>query len=144
MKKRLLLILFITLINTSVSSSTKTQIRIFNASDYQVLLNSQKNNAFTLIFWSLNCTPCLHDLKTIGKQQPEKRKNYVFIATDGHDVRQAITKTLKNFNLEDANHWVLNSDEIEEIRLAIDTSWYGETPRIYQFDKNHKRTRITN
>lgn len=119
-------------------------IRIFNSSDYRNIINNRDNTPFIMLFWSIECSPCLKEMDNISKLSKKERNQFIFIATDGHEIKQEINDVLSNIGLEKENNWVFNGDSSEAIIGTIDSSWYGETPRSYYFDKNKKRSQLTN
>ena len=146
MKKILSTILFlsITILVAPSYASKLSTIQTFNSSDYKSIIKNQHNKPFIMLFWSIDCSPCLKEMSEISKLSKDKRDKFIFISTDGHEMKQEISNLLFSRDLEKENNWVFNSDETERIISIIDKHWYGETPRSYYFDKNKKRSLLKN
>jgi len=145
MKKTLLItsILF-SLLTTGYSlASSNTPIRIFNSDDYETIVKN-KAKPFIMMFWSIDCPPCLSEMRKISTLSASEKQKFVFVATDGHELNNEINNLLHQLDLENQNNWVIKSNEIDRITSIIDNRWYGETPRSYYFDKNSQRTLLKN
>lgn len=134
-----IIILFYINTSSALSSEVDIDLKIFTVNSYQEIINQQQDKSFYLLFWSIECAPCLQEMQHISTLSAEIKKQYIFVATDGNEFKQEITAVLKEINLEQANHWVYNSNESEQIISTIDKRWYGETPRQYFFDKGIRR-----
>jgi len=144
--KNLILVLiksFFVLAWITSHSAQASDINTFNVTDYQNII-TQQNNEFIMLFWSIECSPCIKEMRSISTLSKKQRNRFVFVATDGDDFIQEVSNTIKSLNLEKENNWVFSSIATEEIINTIDSSWYGETPRSYYFDKDKKRTRLVN
>jgi len=133
------LILFWIISHSAEASDVKT----FNVTDYENII-SQQNDEFVMLFWSMECSPCIKEMRSISGLSTKQRNRFVFISTDGDDFKQEVNNTLNNLGLEKEKNWVFNSASTDEIINTIDSSWYGETPRSYYFDKEKNRTRLVN
>jgi len=135
-----IILIFLSSVTHSAENIT---IKLFNASDYKEIIN-QQNNEFVMLFWSIECSPCLKEMRAISKLNKKERNRFVFIATDGHELQKEISNTIHSMDLEGEQNWVFNSNSTEEIINTIDNSWYGETPRSYYFDKEKIRRLLVN
>jgi len=97
-----------------------------------------------MMFWSIDCPPCLSEMKKISTLSENEKNKFVFIATDGHELKKEISNLLHQLDLENQNNWVIKSNGIDQITSVIDKRWYGETPRSYSFDKEGQRTLLKN
>lgn len=137
------LILYL-LFGSGAYASEPNNIKTFNSSDYSNIINNRDNTPFIMLFWSIECSPCLKEMDNISKLSKKERDQFIFIATDGHEMKQEINNVLSTLDLEKENNWVFNSASSDAIISTIDSRWYGETPRSYYFDKNKKRSQLTN
>ncbi len=117
-------------------------IKIFYPGSYAKLLESNKGEAFILLFWSIDCAPCLKKLKQISENKIDAKQKFIFVSTDGDDMLVDVAAVIKQLNLEQQVHWVFKSELTPEIINSVDSRWYGEVPRYYYFDKNHQRIRL--
>ena len=144
--KKLLLIAstLVSLLNANYSfASTNKPIRVFHSYDYETIVKS-KAKPFVMMFWSIDCPPCLSEMRKISTLSASEKNKFVFIATDGHELKNEISNLLHQLDLENQNNWVIKSNEIDQITSIIDKRWYGETPRSYYFDTNSQRTLLKN
>ena len=124
-------------------STQASDIKTFNVTDYKNII-TQQNNEFIMLFWSIECSPCIKEMRSISTLPKKQRDRFVFISTDGDEFIQEVSNTLNSLNLEKENNWIFSSAVTEDIINTIDSNWYGETPRSYYFDKDKKRTRVVN
>jgi len=124
-------------------ASSNNPIRLFHSNDYETIVKN-KTKPFIMMFWSIDCPPCLSEMKKISNLSESEKRKFVFIATDGHELKNEISNLLHQLDLENQNNWVIKSNEIDLITSIIDKRWYGETPRSYYFDTNNQRTLLKN
>ena len=43
-----------------------------------------------------------------------------------------------DLGLKDKESWMFADSFVERLRSSIDPNWYGELPRSYYFDSNHR------
>lgn len=92
-----------------------------------------------MVFWSLDCPPCIDELFLLGrfhKQYPQAK--LIMVSTDSIQVEDEIKQLMSEHDLHDLEHWVFASDPVQAIRYAIDPNWYGELPRSY-FHRHNER-----
>lgn len=136
-----LLKLTLILLWTTSYSAESSDIKIFNVADYKNIV-SQQNNEFVMLFWSIDCSPCIKEMRSISALSKKQRSKFVFISTDGDEFKQEVSNVLTRLDLEKEQNWVFSSASTDDIINAVDNSWYGETPRSYYFDKEKNRTRL--
>lgn len=117
-------------------------IKIFYPGSYAKLLESNKGEEFILLFWSIDCAPCLKKLKQISEKKIDVKQKFIFVSTDGDDMLVDVAAVIKQLNLEQQAHWIFKSELTPEIINSVDGRWYGEVPRYYYFDTNHQRIRL--
>ncbi len=141
--KNLTSVLFILLLPVSYNAvAQQSFIKTFYPGSYTKLLENNKGSEFTLLFWSVDCPPCLEKLKLISKTRMYAKQKFVFVSTDGDEMLADVAAVVKQMNLEQQAHWVFKSGLNQEIINSVDSNWYGEVPRNYYFNKNHQRTRL--
>ena len=142
-KYLLIFLLFFSFFKTT-AYATDTKIKTFNNGSYQQLLADYKDKAFVLIIWSITCSSCLKEMSFISKlhqQQPEL--NLIMLTVDDNSVSSQINEIIRKFRLKDLEHWVFAENNSAKLRYEIDSSWYGELPRTYFFNKQHQRTGVS-
>lgn len=141
--KKLSLALFILLLPISYNTvAQQSFIKTFYPGSYTKVLEHNKGNEFTLLFWSVDCPPCLEKLKWISETRMYAKRKFVFVSTDGDEMLADVTAVIKQMNLQQQVHWVFKNRRHQEIINSVDSNWYGEVPRNYYFNKKHQRTRL--
>ena len=107
----------------------------FKTDSYNKLL-TDNGDAFLMVMWSLDCPPCIKELKLLGmlyKNNPDL--NLVLVSTDSPSRNVEINDLLKESGLADSNSWVFSDESSQKLRYSIDPRWYGELPRSYFHSK---------
>ena len=103
----------------------------FVSGSLQQIVESQRGKPFVLMFWSLDCTHCQHDLQQWGKlSQRKPAPSLVLVAVDGPEQQAAIRARLQQYRLSSQPPRAF-ADMPEKLRFEIDRRWYGELPRTY-------------
>jgi len=111
----------------------------FTTDSYQIILDKNKHQPFLLVLWSLDCPPCISELKTLGafhKQYPQHK--IILVSTDTKNQLDEIESLMIKNNLQEIEQWVFDG-AFQYIRHSIDPGWYGELPRSYFYKKNQSR-----
>lgn len=118
--------------------------RPFVSGSYQALLDARRGSPFLLIFWSLDCPPCHHELAMLGELKREfPELPLVLVATDAPQMARQVTELLAQKGLAAVESWLYADEFGERLRFEVDRSWYGELPRSYLFDATHQRRAIS-
>jgi hypothetical protein len=122
---------------TALVAHTAEGIQAFELDSMARIVESQKGKPFVLVIWSLDCEYCGISMKNLAQ---EKRKrgsfNIVTLSTDSATEPDAVAlmkKKLQSVGMT-ANAWAYSDAIPEQLRYAIDPSWYGEKPRSYWFN----------
>lgn len=95
---------------------------------------------FILSLWSVrDCSYCIAELTMLGRLAKTRKLPLVLVATDSPELAPAMQKTLDRLGLAHADSWVFDDAIPERLRHAIDPAWYGELPRTYLYDAQHRR-----
>lgn len=99
---------------------------------------------FILGMWSVSeCSYCMDELTMLGRlARVHKRLPIVLVATDTPAQSAAIQKILLPLGLASVDSWVFDDPIPERLRRAIDPAWYGELPRTYLYDAEHRRETV--
>ena len=81
-------------------------------------------------------------MEIISKLDDSKRKEYIFVSTDGDKFITEVKSLLETLNLDSEKNWIFDSNSTQKIISTVDKKWYGETPRSYYFNSKKIRTRI--
>lgn len=116
----------------------------FTADGLATIKAQHAGHPFILSLWSVNeCGYCITELTLLGRlAKTQKRLPLVLVATDTPAFSPAIQKTLGELGLGRMQSWVFDDPIPERLRHAIDPSWYGELPRTYLYDAQHRRETI--
>ena len=113
--------------------------RPFTADSFSEIQSRFEGKEFLLGLWSVDCPPCLVELKMMGEVlalNPDLP--FVLVSTDSIETREDALEFLIDYNLHEIQTWMFADSFIERLRYSIDPNWYGELPRSYFFDTNHK------
>lgn len=116
----------------------------FTADSPTQLKASHAGRPYILAFWSLECSHCQAELKTLAalrRQHPGLP--LVLVSTDAWDAAPAVARRLQELGLEDGDNHLFADAMAERVRFAVDRKWRGELPRTYLFDKDHAATAVT-
>lgn len=94
---------------------------------------------FLVGLWSMTCAPCLAELKLMAElleDQPDLP--FVLISTDPITERDEAFELLRDYGLAERDSWMFADNFTERLRYSIDPGWYGELPRSYFFDDDHR------
>lgn len=95
---------------------------------------------FLLSIWSIECAPCLKELKALGELKAEYPDfNLILLSVDSIEYAEDAEEFLAEFNLSDTHSWMYGSTATERLRYSVDDTWYGEMPRSYFYDAGGKR-----
>ncbi len=121
-------------------SALADNFRAFTADSFLEIKSEFEGQEFLLGLWSVDCPPCLVELKMMGELlalNPDLP--FVLVSTDSIETRDDALEFLIDFNLHEFESWMFADGFVERLRYSIDPDWYGELPRSYFFDKNHDR-----
>ncbi len=122
--------------------ANETRINIFHPASYHKILDQYQGKAFTLVFWSVFCSPCIRELERLGKNKTYMSGTFIFVSTDGDNLIKEVQRLIEKTGLQNQQHWVFSAAQIDEIINTVDSQWYGEVPRNYFFDDEHNRIRL--
>ena len=121
-------------------ASTDFSLNQFEPDSYQEIVDSNNVEPFLMVFWSLDCPPCIDELLLLARfHKHYPRAKVIMVSTDSVRARDEIEQLMKQRGLHDLEHWVFTDNSIQAIRYAIDPLWYGELPRSYFHSHNQPR-----
>lgn len=130
---------FAFLLVCSVQSWAAEAVHPFVAGSMGQLLARYDGQPLIVSFWSITCTHCSVELKLLGEMKKRHPKlNLVLVATDTPDDSVEAAKLAESFGLGKVEQWVFADPMPERLRAEIDKRWYGELPRTYFYDREHK------
>ena len=110
------------------TNAQATELKNYQAGDWQILLKNGANKPMVVHFWGFTCAPCLDELPRWGEfiaQFPDLKT--VFIQVD--DVPPELTiQTLTDASLARADNRTSTAIFDEYMRFEIDPRWRGELP----------------
>jgi len=134
-----LIVGFLSLFATQILAQ-EDNFRPFTAQSFAQIKERYAGQEFLLGLWSVDCPPCLVELDMMGqllKLNPDLP--FVLISTDSIEDRQSAVEFLQDFELDGIESWMFADSFEERLRFSIDPSWYGELPRSYFFDEQHRQ-----
>ncbi len=124
----------------SQSASTRVTLNLFEPQSLGVIEQAYQGKAFILVLWSIDCPPCIEELKLLARMQNSGLAGrVVLVATDGEDYRDVVEDLLAQEDLSRYEHWRFHNTLPERLRYSIDPDWYGELPRAYFYDAQGQR-----
>lgn len=116
------------------------ELRPFTAESLAAIKEEFTGRPFILTLWSLTCTHCAKELRTLGQlAQADRRLPLVVVSTDTPADAPALQEILKRNGLGRVDARVYADTMPERLNYAIDPAWHGELPRTYLFDAAHRR-----
>jgi thiol-disulfide isomerase/thioredoxin len=116
------------------------RLQPFDAESPAALRQTNAGRPFVLVFWSVHCAPCFAEMaqwRAYRKQFPGVP--IMQVAIESLDESAAIVAVLDRYDAATTGHLAFVDDYAEKIRYAVDPAWRGETPRVYFYDRAHKR-----
>lgn len=131
--------LFSLLVLTLAACLAQAEVRPFEVGSHAQIRTVREGRPFILSFWSIDCAHCPKELRTLGElKKRHPGIDIVLVSTDP----LAETAMLANFaarqGLGQAEQWVFADPQPQKLRFEIDKRWWGELPRTYLFDADHK------
>lgn len=137
---RLFAALFALLLPAAVLAEARPQLRPFVGGSLEQIQAERAGKPFVLALWSATCTHCPAELKALGqllKRTPGLE--VVLVATDTPAESPQLTRLAAEYGLGRQVQWVFADEQPERLRFQIDRRWYGELPRTYLYDGQHRR-----
>jgi len=115
-------------------------IKSFNPGSYQQILRENAGHPFMLAIWSLDCPSCIKDMRILAEaKQKHPGLKIIMLSTDEPSATSEVKSMLARQGLSDLENWIFGSEDAQKLRYEIDSSWFGELPRTYFFDKSHNK-----
>lgn len=131
---------FLALLLFLIAGIAHAEVRPFTTGSLQQIQNERAGKPFILSLWSASCIHCPTELKALGEL---KRKypgiDIVLVAADTPEEIPQLAKLAASYGLGKQAQWVFADPQAEKLRFEIDRRWYGELPRTYFFDPEHRR-----
>lgn len=116
------------------------EVRPFVPGSLERIAAARTGKPFIVAFWSASCTHCPAELKTLGELvRHHPGLDLVLIAADTPDEAPELARLAQGYGLGRQEQWVFADPQPERLRYEIDRRWYGELPRTYFFDRQHRR-----
>ncbi len=112
----------------------------FHPDSLDQIVESREGRPFLLVLWSVTCPPCIKELGLLEQARADHPDlDVVLISTDGPDGRAEAQEILEHFELGDTDNWIFSDGPAVRLRHRIDPDWFGELPRTYFYDADHRR-----
>ena len=114
-------------------------VRPFVTGSLAQIQTARQGKPFVLAFWSIGCTHCPAELRTLGELKRRNPKlDIVLVAADRPDDAPQTAQLANSYGLGKVEQWVFADPMPERLRFEIDRRWYGELPRTHFYDRNHR------
>ena len=118
----------------------RAEVRPFVAGSLAAIEAGRSGKPFIAAFWSADCTHCPGELKALGElSRRYPALDIVLIATDTPAAAPLLARLAESYGLGRQEQWVFADQQPERLRFEIDRRWYGELPRSYFYDRQHRR-----
>lgn len=122
-----------------VASLAYADVQPFETGSLAKIRAAHAGRPFILGFWSLDCPHCPKELEQLGKlRQLHPKIEVVLVSTDLPGDVSALADFAVRQGLGEAEQWVFAGAQPHKLRFEIDHHWWGELPRTYLFDADHK------
>ena len=121
-------------------AQAQAEVRPFVAGSLARIEREHAGRPFILALWSASCTHCPAELRALGerlRQQPGLA--VVLVSTDTPAESARLEKLAAEYGLADRPQWVFADEQPQRLRFEIDRRWFGELPRTYLYDAQHRR-----
>ena len=122
------------------ASIAQADVRPFAADSLRQIEQAQRGQPFILSLWSAGCTHCPAELRMLGqfaRQHPKLK--IILVAADSPAEAPELARLAEDYGLAGQAQWVFADPQPERLRQAIDRRWFGELPRTYFYDRQHRR-----
>ncbi|MGH8471931.1 MAG: TlpA family protein disulfide reductase, partial [Gammaproteobacteria bacterium] len=108
------------------------------------ILAARQGKPLVLVLWSIDCSACVSELGVLARSvQEHPGMDLVFVATDDTARAEEAQRVLSRHGLGDRESWIFADTNRQRLRYEIDPRWYGELPRSYFYDHNHRRVPLS-
>lgn len=112
--------------------------RPFVSGSLSKIVAERQGKPFILALWSITCTHCPDELKTLGRLKAKNPKlDIVLVAADSPEDASHAVEMARSHGLAKVPQWVFADEMPERLRYEIDRNWHGELPRTYFYDRRH-------
>lgn len=128
------------LLTLGVGAEVRAEVRPFVSGSLEQIQSERAGKPFILALWSASCTHCPAELKALGqllKRTPGLE--VVLVATDTPAEAAQLARLAAEYGLGRQPQWVFADEQAERLRFQLDRRWYGELPRTYLYDRQHRR-----
>lgn len=112
----------------------------FTTDSFESISRVNRGQPFALVFWSVDCAPCIKELSTLAvalRQHPKMK--LVLVSTDEEEARPRVDQMLARHRLDRVESWIFANADSRRLRYQVDPNWYGELPRSYLYDTQQRR-----
>lgn len=121
------------------SGVVSAEIHAFKSGSLQQILAAREGKPFILSYWSLTCTYCAQEMKTLAALQKRYPKlEVVLVSTDTPEEKPELELFVAKQGLAKVEQWVFAESPPEKLRYEIDRRWWGELPRTYLYPASHQ------
>jgi thiol-disulfide isomerase/thioredoxin len=143
MSRRFAVLLSVALISSAALAGAG-DFRPLRSGSFADLVAARQGQPFLLVLWSVTCAPCRQEfelLADVKKTHPGLK--LLLISTDDIADRRLAGEVLGRYGLEHEPSWMFADPDAQRLRYEIDPAWYGEMPRAYFYDANHRRQAVS-
>jgi len=136
---RILFLLF-TLVSSAALSADTTKLHPFKHDGLNNITQTHAGKPFLLLLWSIDCPACYQELELIRHWSAKNPHiSIVFVSTDPIEQQAEVKQVIEEYQLNHLKHWIFAQQPHAKLRSIIDPNWYGELPRSYLYNRQHKR-----
>lgn len=123
----------------AIGAPAEPAVRPFVTGSLARIAVERQGRPFILALWSLGCTHCPSELRTLAAlKRRHPQLDVVLVSTDAPEDAARVAELAASFGLGSVEQWVFADPSPERLRYEIDRRWYGELPRTQFYDRQHK------
>ena len=133
------LLTLLVLLCSSAIYAEPTTLRSFDSGSLKKITHQYSGKPFLLVLWSIDCPACYDELALLSPWlKKHSDVNLVLVSTDPKNQQGEVRQVINEYQLSHRENWIFGSQAHALLRQSIDPNWYGELPRSYLFDPQHK------
>lgn len=127
-----------------VSFTARSESLPFANGSLTEILDAKHGQPVMLVLWSVECGSCIKELNVVSEiRRNNPGLSIVMISTDESSESAKVGEMLAQHGMQDIESWIFADPDKQRLRYEVDPTWYGELPRTYFYDKDHKRTAVS-
>ena len=134
------LVIIIVLLPLLTPIESAAEVRDFSRDSMREISVEHSGSAFVLVFWSIECPPCITELAMLSKIKSDRNLPLVLVSVDSEYTYSGLNEFLSKQGLHDVESWRFSQQSRAAIYYSVSPDWQGELPRSELITSTGKRT----